>query len=83
MRDLQNRSALHSILGAPLPPCSEKRRTAPVGAALTLREERTLLVRASCFDLILKFLDFFFLVFIGRIFQQSQSSFHRDVALIA
>ena len=55
----------------------------PHGTALTQQEEGTLLVLPNGFELVLKLLDFLFLVFIGRVFQESQRSFQGLFAFIA
>jgi len=68
---------------ARLLPGEERRRAAPTGTALTQREEGTLPVLPNGFELVLKLLDLLFLVFIGRVFQESQSSFQGLFAFIA
>ena len=54
-----------------------------MGTALASGEEKTLLILANGFELILKFRDFFLLVLIRRVFQEGRGSFQGHVTFIA
>ena len=53
------------------------------GAALQQQEEETLFICPQGFELVLKLLDFLFLVFVGRVLQDRQRSFQGLIAFVA